>query len=94
MLVQEATFQPMHRAAVEVDLFGALVLVPTLEHLLALKLHALKHSHLGRYLKDYLDAENLIRINHVDMRAENIRQLFLKYGTLELYEKLSATSAG
>jgi hypothetical protein len=76
-----------------VEMFGANVIIPTLEHLLALKLHALKHGHIERYPKDYLDVENLIRVNRVDLRAENIRQLFQKHGTLELYEKVSRTCA-
>ena len=92
MLVQQATFEPMRRAAIEMDLYGARVLIPTVEHLLALKLHALKHGHIERYLKDYLDAEGLIRIHHIDLRSENIRQMFEKHGTVELYEKLSRTS--
>jgi hypothetical protein len=45
---------------------------------------------LGRFLKDFLDVENLIRINRLDVQSENIRQLFAKYGTMDLYEKVSA----
>lgn len=41
---------------------------------------------MGRYLKDCLDVENLARIKGVDLRSENIRRLFEKHGTLELYE--------
>jgi len=94
MLVRGPTFQPMLAAGVKTEMYGANVMVPTLEHLLALKLHALKHGHIGRFLKDYLDVENLIRINRIDLHAENIRQLFEKHGTVELYEKVSRTIAG
>jgi predicted nucleotidyltransferase len=93
MLVRDPTFNDMLAAAVPVNMFGAEVLVPALEHLLALKVHALKHGHLGRHLKDYLDVENLIRINHLDLNSDPMRRLFEKHGTLELYEKLSRTSA-
>ena len=94
MLVKEATLEPMLTAGIEVEMYGVQLLIPTLEHLLALKLHALKHGHLERHSKDFLDVENLVRINKVDLRSERIRQLFLKYGTLELYEKVSRTCAG
>ena len=94
MLVQQATFELMRGAALDMELYGARVLIPTVEHLLALKLHALKHGHIGRYLKDYLDAEGLIRLHRIDLRLENIRQMFEKHGTVELYEKLSRTSLG
>ena len=46
-----------------------------------------------RFLKDFLDVENLIRINGLDVKSENVRQLFLKYGTVELYEKVSRSLA-
>jgi len=94
MLVSEATFQPMFSAGIRVEMFGSALLVPSLEHLLALKLHALKHGHVERFLKDYLDVENLIRVNSVDVRSEKVRQLFQKYGTLELYEKVCRTCTG
>jgi hypothetical protein len=41
-------------------------------------------------LKDFLDVENLVRINRLDIQSENIRRLFEKYATMELYEKMSA----
>lgn len=93
MLVRQQTFRPMLAAGLTVEMYGVKVLIPNLEHLLALKLHALAHGHFGRYLKDYLDVENLIRINRLDLRSEKMRQLFQKHGTMELYEKISRTSS-
>src|SRR5437588_193112 len=63
--------------------------IPILDHLLALKLHALKHGHIDRHMKDRLDVEGLIRVNHLDMKSEKMRGLFLKYGNLKLYEQVS-----
>ena len=94
MMVQEPTFRSMLDSGKTVEMYGERMLIPSLEHLIALKLHALKHTHLGRYLKDFLDVENLIRINHLDLRSDSIRQLFTKYGTMELYEKISRSLAG
>jgi predicted nucleotidyltransferase len=93
MMVREPTFRAMFQKGREVEMFGARLLIPCLEHLLALKLHALKHSHLGRFLKDFLDVENLVRVNKVNVRSDKIRQLFVKYGTMELYEKVSQATA-
>jgi len=93
MLVQAKTFTPMLAASREVDLYGADVRIPSLEHLIALKLHVLKNTRPHRFLKDFLDVENLIRINKLDVKSENIRQLFARYGTLELYEKVSCALA-
>lgn len=94
MLVREPTFKPILAAGIKTEMFGVDVIVPALEHLLALKLHALKHGHLERYLKDYLDVENLVRVNRVDLQSEKVRRLFEKYGTMELYEKVSRTLSG
>ena len=89
MRVREPTFRPMFDHGKEVEMYGVRVLIPTLEHLLALKLHALKHAHAGRFLKDFLDVENLVKVNKVDWRSNGVRQMFLKYGNVELYEKIS-----
>ena len=89
MFVVDPTFDPILAAGISVEMFGAPVKIPILEHLIALKLHALKHGHIRRYLKDWLDVENLVRIHGLDVRSEKWKQLFLKYGTLEIYEKIS-----
>jgi len=87
MMVREPTFRPIFDHGKEVEMYGARVQIPTLEHLLALKLHALKHTNAGRFLKDFLDVENLVKVNKVDLRSNGVRQMFLKYGTMEIYEK-------
>lgn len=94
MIVEEKTFVPIWDASRDADLFGVTTRVPALEHLLALKLHALKHTRMYRFLKDYLDVENLIRINGLDIKSEKLRELFSKYGTSDLYEKVSRSLAG
>ncbi len=90
MFVQPATFKPMLDGSRVVEFYGTASRIPALEHLIALKLHALKNARPHRFLKDFLDVENLIRINHLDITSENIRRLFEKYATFELYEKMSA----
>ncbi len=93
ILVQKKTFEPMGGASREVDFYGISARIPSLEHLIALKLHTLKNTRLPRFLKDLLDVENLIRINQIDIASENMRQLFLRCGTAELYEKISRSLA-
>jgi predicted nucleotidyltransferase len=94
MFVRETTFEPMFSVSCEVDLYDVRSRIPSLEHLLMLKLHALKNGRIDRFLKDFLDVEHLIRINKLDIKSENIRQLFVKYGTMDLYEKVSTALAG
>jgi predicted nucleotidyltransferase len=94
MLVQEKTFDPILEASLDAEFFGVKTKVPLLEHLIALKLHALKNTRMHRFLKDFLDVENLIRINKLDVKSNKVRDLFDKYGTQDLYEKISRPLAG
>ena len=93
MLVQEKTFAPILEASLEAEFFGVKTRVPRLEHLIALKLHALKNTRMHRFLKDFLDVENLIRINKLDLGSKKVRDLFERYGTQDLYEKISRSLA-
>jgi hypothetical protein len=68
---------------------GRMVLrVPSLRHLLALKCHALKTTPAHRVLKDLQDVTTLVDANRLDVRDEQFKQLVLKYGHAELYERL------
>ncbi|MCM8801450.1 MAG: nucleotidyltransferase family protein [Candidatus Omnitrophica bacterium] len=62
--------------------------VPSLEHLIALKLHAVKYNPKLRLFKDLPDIVNLIRINNVDAKSEKFKELCLKYATPEIYQKI------
>jgi predicted nucleotidyltransferase len=88
MFVNPTTFATMIAAAKTADLEGAHLPLVSLEHLLALKLHALKHSHLRRFLKDFQDVIHLVQLNKINLRSPEIRDLFLKYGNADLYGKI------
>ena len=62
--------------------------VVSLRHLLALKCHAIKHGHSGKIVKDADDVIRLLQINRLDPDSPLLRQLFLKHGTEEFYEKV------
>ena len=93
MLVPAATFQQLLNDVRPAQVEGAAVLVPSLPHLLALKLHALKHARGLRVLKDMDDVAHLLLDNGVDVRAEWVRQLFEKHGTPEHYERILRLAA-
>jgi hypothetical protein len=86
MFVDEATFGEMWQASEKRDFGGSQAQVPCLDHLLALKLHALKQALPHRTGKDAEDVEVLLRRNAIDLRQSHYEQLFLKYGTREIYE--------
>lgn len=62
--------------------------VPSLENLLALKLHAARHALPHRRYKDLIDIFALVDANHVDVTSDSFRQLCNKYGTAELYAEI------
>ena len=88
MLVNDATFSGILAEASEVRFRHALLKVPSLEHLIALKLHALKQALPHRDAKDFGDLTQLIHSNRVDVRNERFRQLVEKYGNHQIYERL------
>jgi predicted nucleotidyltransferase len=88
MLVDQPTFDPISDESSHCTIQGASLQFASLEHLFALKLHALRYSHLGRFLKDFQDVIQLVRLNKIDLQSPPIRDLFLKYGNADLYGKI------
>jgi hypothetical protein len=64
------------------------VQVVALQHLLALKSHAVRHGHPGRVEKDVDDVIGLVQANRLDVDQTPWRELFRKHGPPELHEKL------
>lgn len=78
----------MSAQAKELQLSGRKFLVPSLEHLIALKLHAAKQDLEGRDYRDLGDILGLVRDNQVDVRSDPFRELCLKFGTNDLYQMI------
>lgn len=62
--------------------------VPSLRHLIALKLHSIKYNPKLRLVKDFPDIVGLVKINQVDIKDKDFKELCLKYGDDELYRRL------
>jgi hypothetical protein len=88
MFVGEDTFAKLAADAVAAPGSAAGAKVVSLRHLLALKCHAIKHGHEGRIVKDADDVIRLAQANKLDLDEPGMRDLFLKHGTAELYEKV------
>jgi hypothetical protein len=88
MLVGDETFAKLMADAVPAPASPEGARVVSLRHLLALKCHAIKHGHEGRIVKDADDVIRLAQANHLDLNEPGVRDLFLKHGTVELYEKV------
>ena len=88
MPVDSKTFERMKAEAKEEQYGGERFLVPKLEHLIAMKLHALRDHFETRKIKDLPDIAELLNRNQVDVTSEEFRKLCLKYGTAELYQQI------
>jgi len=62
--------------------------LPSVRHLVAMKLHAIKSDPRRRELVDLPDIVTVLQRNGVDVRDESFRAMCLKFGDAELYEKI------
>lgn len=75
-------------------MLGVPVMIPSLNHLLALKLHAIRHTRGTRGVKDMGDIVTLIETNRLDVATPEFRALCGQYGTLEAYESIQRLFGG
>lgn len=94
MFVDQNTFDKILKEAVSCKIGKWQFVLPSLDHLIALKLHAVKSNYKLRWTKDLPDIINLVRINKVDVRCAKFKELCLKFGTVELYQKILEATDG
>jgi hypothetical protein len=82
------TFGKMYRDSVEATMEGCRHHVPHVDHLLAMKLHALKQGAADRRSKDAGDVLDLARVHHIDLQSDTFRNLCMKFGGESVYDYL------
>lgn len=88
MFVDKETLDKIIKDGKEISIAKQKFIVPSLNTLIALKLHAIKYNQKLREFKDLPDIINLIRTNKVDYMSKEFHELCLKYGTQDLYKKI------
>lgn len=88
MFVDKETLVKIIKEGKSISIAGEKFIVPSLNNLIALKLHSIKYNPKLRLTKDLPDIINLIRINNVDYKSEGFRELCLRYGTEDIYKKI------
>lgn len=88
MFVDSETFQGILKDGTKIRMTGQSFLVPSLDHLIAMKLHALKNNLGMRQYKDIPDIISLAKRNEMDLHAPKFRELCLKYATQEVYQRI------
>ena len=69
-------------------LAGQQVLLPRPEHLVALKLHAIRSPTRGKPEIDWEDIRQIVQICALDPEEESFRALILRYGGVDALEKI------
>ncbi len=88
MFVDHGTLEKILKEGERFKIVGQTFIVPSLYHLIALKLHSIKHNPKLRLTKDFPDIINLIRINKINVKEKKFKDLSLKYGTEGMYDKI------
>jgi hypothetical protein len=88
MFMTDETFAKLAATAVPNPYGPNLPRIVSLQSLIAMKCHAIRHGHPGRIVKDADDLIHLFMANGLDPEAGEWRDLILKFGTEELYEKI------
>ncbi|MBI2119155.1 MAG: nucleotidyltransferase [Elusimicrobia bacterium] len=88
MFVEKETLDKIIQEGKEIVIGGQKFFIPSLSHLIALKLHSIKYNPHLRELKDLPDIVNLIRMNNINTKDKKFKELCLKYGTEDLYQKI------
>lgn len=70
------------------DLAGLTLVIPVPRHLLAMKLHALKHGATSRNAKDFQDALELIRRDGVKVGSGEFSDFCLRFGNADILRRL------
>ena len=87
LFVDSETFKGMAKESKETQIRDLEFKVPSLQHLMAMKLHALKNNP-NREMPDLMDLVNLIKINKIDVQENSFQELCAKYGSKDCYERI------
>lgn len=86
MIVDDLTREKIIKDGKIADIVGEKLIIPSLNHLIALKLHAIKNNRKNRIWKDLPDIIRLIQMNNVDCKNKAFKELCLKYGNNGIYQ--------
>jgi hypothetical protein len=88
MLVNQQTYEKLSMRAVPASPELKSIKLVCVEHLIALKLHVLKQDLAHRRIRDFLDVVELIKANKIDLQNDEMREIFSRYGTEDLYRRI------
>lgn len=87
MFVDQNVLEKILKDGREVQIAKGKFIIPSIDHLIALKLHSIKGNP-KRELKDLPDIIGLVENNGIDVRSKTFEELCLKYGNPDLLVKI------
>ena len=88
LVVDDVTFDAMKHAARSFAFGATACLIPSVEHLIAMKLHALRFSGESRMRKDGIDIIELAEANGIDLLGDAFRALCDRFADARVYERV------
>lgn len=88
MIVDNLTREKIIEDGKAAEVVGEKLIIPSINHLIALKLHAIKHNRKSRTWKDLPDIIKLIQMNKINCKDKAFKDLCLKYGNEEIYQTI------
>ena len=88
MIVDGETRKKIIEDGKKTEVVGEKLIIPSIDHLIALKLHAIKYNQKNRIWKDLPDVIRLIKMNNIDCKKKAFKELCLRYGTSEIYQTI------
>ena len=67
---------------------GEHFILPKSEHIIAMKLHAVKYGEGHRGSKDFQDITDLIKANNINIETDDFKNICLKYGEASIYRRI------
>lgn len=94
LFVDPNTFEMIWRGGSETSISGHKFKTPSLLHLVALKLHAIKQGSKDRVWKDLPDIINLVISNRMDVASSDFMEICRKFGPEGILQKIQEASRG
>ena len=94
LFVDPNTFEMIWRGGGETTISGHKFKTPSLLHLIALKLHAIKKGSKDRFWKDLPDIINLVVANRMDVSSSNFVEICRKFGPEGIHQKIQEATQG
>ncbi|MFH1692031.1 MAG: nucleotidyl transferase AbiEii/AbiGii toxin family protein [Candidatus Omnitrophota bacterium] len=94
MIVDDQTREKIVQDGKSVEIVGEKLVIPSINHLIALKLHAIKCNQKNRVWKDLPDIIRLVQMNHMDYKGKPFKELCLKYGNHAIYRMIMEGCGG